>query len=87
MNNTAQNETAQNAPENGQRQTSDIVVLTPGASGAEIAAATAVLQDALKELADEAAEPTPGRSPWLGSSRKLREPIGPGHPGWHSFNG
>lgn len=79
------NATGQN--EQGQNELPDIIVLTPGATEVEIVAATAVLEGVLKELAAEAAEPAPGRIPWQQVARKLREPIGPGHPGWGEFSG
>lgn len=87
QNGAGQNSTGQSGQENGQEEPSDIIVLTPGATELEVAAVTAVLEGALKELADEAAQPAPGRTPWQRSVRTMRAPIGPGHPGWGDFNG
>ena len=87
QNRTAPDGAAPHGSDTGPQQPPDIIVLTDGASGPEIAAATAVLQETLEHLAAEAAEPPSEQSPWLGSARRLREPIGPGHPGWRSFSG
>ena len=66
----------------------DIRVVSPSASPEEIAAVTAVVTQALDELADEmGAHAGPGVSAWQRSQRSLRTPLSPGPGAWRSFSG
>ena len=53
----------------------------------EVAAVTAVLTQALDELADEmGAQGGPAVSAWQRSQRQLRRPLHPGPGAWRSFS-
>jgi hypothetical protein len=64
----------------------DIRFTTKNVTDTEIAAVTAVISAAVREQADDLAEPTPAPSAWARSQRVLRAPIVPAPGAWRSFN-
>ena len=68
-------------------RTPDIRVVSASATPDEIAAVTAVVTQALDELADEmGAQSGPGVSAWQRSQRQLRTPLHPGPGAWRGFS-
>ncbi|CAN5125875.1 hypothetical protein BH09ACT5_BH09ACT5_24190 [soil metagenome] len=64
-----------------------IRVVSPNATPEEVAAVTAVITQALGELADElGAQAGPRVSEWQRSQRALRAPLTPGPGAWRSFS-
>jgi len=67
---------------------SDIRVVSAGATPEEVAAVTVVLTQALDELADAlGAETGPAQSAWERSRKQLRAPLAPGPGAWRGFSG
>ena len=65
----------------------DLRVLSESATDEDIAAVSAVIEATLAELADDAADVTPGQSAWQRSQRSMRTPLRQGPGEWRAFPG